>query len=259
MAKKSFKGGGADLFYTEAPTPRTDATPAKDLKINETFRALIPPLSHEEYSQLEANLIENGIREAISIWIDTVIDGHNRYEIAQKHNIPYTTVSYDFQSEADVIPWIIKNQFGRRNLTAYDRSVLALRLKPVIAEKAKENQGTRSDIPQKSARSSNEPSDIPQISARSMETRKELAEIAGVSHDTISKVEKIEQSATPEILAKLKGGDISIHKAYQEVRAQEKRNSPEDNKYFSDTLSNDEVDEIIEKALDAYFKSGGQQ
>jgi transcriptional regulator with XRE-family HTH domain len=263
MAKKSFKGGGADLFFTDTPTPNATSTPVKDLKINESFRKLIPPLSHEEYSQLEENLLENGIREAISIWQDIIIDGHNRYEIAQRHNLPFVIVSYDFKTETDVILWIIKNQFGRRNLTAYDRSVLALRLKPVIAEKAKENQGTRSDLLQNSAKSS--------------DTRKELAEIAGVSHDTIAKVEKIEKSATPEILKKLKSGDISIHRAYQETKQQEKNEHPENNnpsaklsvshkikpdilsKYFDSSMSNADINAIIDKALEEYFKNGGNQ
>lgn len=62
--------------------------------------------------------------------------------------------------------------------------ILALKLKPLIAEKAKERQGARNDIPQKSAGS-----------YKPMETRDELANIAGVSHDTIAKVEKIEKQA----------------------------------------------------------------
>jgi N6-adenosine-specific RNA methylase IME4 len=55
------------------------------------------------------------------------------------------------------------------------------------------------------------------------DTRRTLAELAGVSHDTISKVEKIEQSATPEVISQLKRGDISINKAYQEINKQSKR------------------------------------
>lgn len=53
------------------------------------------------------------------------------------------------------IEWIIKNQFGRRNLPAYERAKLALRLEPIIREKAKERQGSRNDlnITQKSAES----------------------------------------------------------------------------------------------------------
>jgi len=66
----------------------------------------------------------------------------------------------------------------RRDLSAYDRSVLALKLKPLIQAEAKRNQGTRTDICQKSD--------------KSIDTKKELAKAAGVSHDTIHKVETIE-------------------------------------------------------------------
>lgn len=62
---------------------------AISLRIDEEFMRLIPPLSTEEYIQLEENLIENGIREPISTWGDVIIDGHNRYEISIKHNLQY--------------------------------------------------------------------------------------------------------------------------------------------------------------------------
>jgi Skp family chaperone for outer membrane proteins len=73
---------------------------------------------------------------------------------------------------------MINNQFGRRNLSNYQRSVLALELESVFSERAKENQGQRTDIKQISAES------------KPIETRKELAKIANVSHDTIAKVKK---------------------------------------------------------------------
>ena len=218
MAKKAknFEGAGADLFLTQTPEPvpiSTDNNEIKELKINETFKELIPKLADEEYAQLESNLKENGIREPISIWENTIIDGHNRYEIAMKYNLPFKTESYNFENESDAILWIIKNQLGRRNMSAYDRSILALRLKPVIAEKAKEKQSDAGGaLRQKSDKAP-------------IDTKKELAELAGVSHDTISKVEKIEQQGTPEIIERIKRGDISIHGAYQAVKNKEKKHT----------------------------------
>lgn len=82
-----------------------------------------------------------------------------------------------------------------RNLSAYDRSILALKLKPVIAAKAKEKETERKTTYQKSEKSS-----LPTVN-----TTKEIAKAAGVSHDTIAKVEKIEQQATPEIKAAVTG------------------------------------------------------
>ena len=93
---------------------------------------------------------------------------------------------------SEVIEWIINNQFGRRNLSSYIRTTLALRLESEIAGRAKKNQ--------KSAGGA-----VPQKSAEAVETRKELAKLAGVSHNTVDKVKKIELVAslkTKEALAK---------------------------------------------------------
>ena len=110
------------------------------MKIDVEFQSLIPPLTYEEKKMLEESILSEGCRDAIVVWNDTIIDGHNRYEICTKHGIPFETVSREFEDRNDVIEWIIKNQFGRRNLPMHERARLALRLKPVIAEKAKEKQ-----------------------------------------------------------------------------------------------------------------------
>ena len=179
------------------------------MKIDVEFQSLIPPLTYEEKEMLEESILSEGCRDAIVVWNDTIIDGHNRYEICKKHGIPFETVSREFEDRNDVIEWIIKNQFGRRNLPMHERARLALRLKPVIAEKAREkqhsgiNQYTHS-LPQNSAKPS-----IP------IETRDEIAKAAGVSHDTIAKVEKIEEAAPAPVVQASRKGDISVNAAYQ--------------------------------------------
>ena len=175
--------------------------------IDQEFKDLIPPLSADEFKQLEENILRDGIRDSVTYWDNNgdhiLIDGHNRWAIAQKHNLPINERRMTFNSRDEVIQWIILNQFGRRNLSAYDRSILALKLKPVIAEKAKEQQGQRNDICQKSD--------------KSIDTKKELAKIAGVSHDTIHKVEVIENEAPVEIKEKVKTGELSINQGYRQV------------------------------------------
>lgn len=178
------------------------------IRIDEEFKNLIPALSADERNGLEESLLKEGCRDALVLWGDILIDGHNRYEICTKHNIPYKTIQREFANRNDVIIWIIKNQFGRRNLPAYERSVLALRLKPFIAEKAKENE-------RKGAKITNTGSQISVNPIKKIDTQKELAEIAGVSHDTIAKVETIENSAPEVIKSAAKSNDISINVAYQ--------------------------------------------
>jgi len=100
-----------------------------------------------------------------------LVDGHNRYEICTAHGKPFETVEIEFASRDDAMVWIIDNQFSRRNLTPFARGELALKRKHIIAAKARENQGRRTDL------------NLLQNSAKSkpIDTRAEIAKIAGVS------------------------------------------------------------------------------
>ena len=94
------------------------------MKINPKFQALIPPLSPEEFSQLEANIIADGCRDPLVTWDGTLIDGHNRYAICQKHGIEFDTKPMQFADEDAAMDWMDANQLGRRNLTPDQRSLL---------------------------------------------------------------------------------------------------------------------------------------
>ena len=93
------------------------------------------------------------------------------------------------------ICWIIKNQFGRRNITDYVRGVLSLKMKETLAIDAKEKR---------SIEQSNRQLGIPSgVNLPPMEkTRKELSKLAGISEKNIDKVEKIELTGIKELLAK---------------------------------------------------------
>ena len=94
------------------------------LKIDPEFRDLIPPLTQEEYNQLEINIITEGCRDALVTWNGTIIDGHNRYKICTEHNIPFETANASFDNREEAINWIIDNQLGRRNITSNQKSYL---------------------------------------------------------------------------------------------------------------------------------------
>lgn len=183
------------------------------MKIDVEFQSLIPPLTYEEKKMLEESILNEGCRDAIVLWGDTIIDGHNRYEICTKYNIPFETVNRDFDSRNDAIEWIIKNQFGRRNLPMHERARLALRLKPVIAEKAKSNKQEAANKMNLIV-GNNVSTEICE-NVLPIDTQKEIAKAAGVSHDTIAKVEKIEEAAPAPVVQASRKGDISVNAAYQ--------------------------------------------
>ena len=96
----------------------------KRLKIDEEFRHLIRPLRHREFLQLEQNIINDGCRDPIVVWHDTIVDGHNRYEICMRHSIPFDTKDMEFECREAAVAWICANQLGRRNITEETRKFL---------------------------------------------------------------------------------------------------------------------------------------
>ena len=182
-----------------------------EVNIKEEFRSLIPPLTEEELAQLEKNIQQDGIRDPLVTWNGVLIDGHNRLAIAEKLGIEYTTRELSFESEDEAKAWIIRNQFGRRNINNYQRSVLALKLEVVIKEIAKKTQGQRTDI-------------VPTLAQSNKgRTREKLANEAKVSHGTLDKVKKIQEKAPYEVKQKLNSGEISINKAFSEVKKAERK------------------------------------
>lgn len=189
------------------------------LNIDKEFETLIPQLTLEEYQQLEKNLVRDGCREPLVVWNGTIIDGHNRYKICRKREIEFQVKEMEFDDRQAAIEWIILNQFGRRNLPAFQRGALALRLKPIIQEKAKENQIKSGGA-------------VRQKSAQPVKTRDELAKLAGVSHDTIEKVETIQKEGTPEQIERAKKGGKgnTVNAIYREIK-KPNPNKPKSHRY----------------------------
>jgi len=185
------------------------------MEILKELEALIPPLTSEEFKQLERNILKEGIRDPLVTWNGILVDGHNRYRIAQEHDMNYVTVEKEFADMNAVKEWMINNQFGRRNLPAYERGKLALRLKDIYSQKAKETKAEKVSHYRQTG-------EVCQISDKP-DTKKDLAKIANVSHDTINKIEKIESKASEEVKQKLSVGTMSINEAYKEIKKEEKK------------------------------------
>ena len=98
----------------------------QNLRIDPEFESKIPPLTAEERSQLEANILEEGrLLNPLIVWKNIIVDGHNRFEILKEHpEIEYTVLEKEFAGREEAIVWICKNQLGRRNLTPEQRRYL---------------------------------------------------------------------------------------------------------------------------------------
>ena len=90
-----------------------------NLKIDPEFQSQIPPLTDDEFKQLEENILKEGkLISPLIVWGNTLVDGHNRYAILQKHpEIYFSTMPLHFANREEALAWICKNQLGRRNLS----------------------------------------------------------------------------------------------------------------------------------------------
>ncbi|GHU97983.1 hypothetical protein FACS1894211_00920 [Clostridia bacterium] len=178
-----------------------------ELQINPKFKDLIPPLHFEEYENLKESLKSEGCRDAIIVWNGVIVDGHNRHKICTEFDIPFRTFEKSFDSEDDVLLWIMSNQLARRNLCDVDRVRVALKLKDLIAARARENKviGGESFGVGKVRTNLSQP-----ISP--LNTRRELAKISGISEGTLFKIEKVDNEAPAPLKAAM-GKTISIDKA----------------------------------------------
>lgn len=136
-----------------------------NIVIDPELKSLMVPLSEGEYTQLEENLREWGCRDKLTVWAAsngngnthlTLLDGHNRYEICHKYDIPFGYEEIELESRDAAVDWIIKHQLSRLNLTpeqtSYYRGLQYEREK--VREKFKGNQhtgGHQNDVHQKTA------------------------------------------------------------------------------------------------------------
>ena len=184
-----------------------------NIKINEEFKKLIPPMEEDEYQQLETSIKKEGVREPLTLWNDILVDGHNRKEIADKLKVSYKTTKKNFKDKTEVILWMIDNQLGRRNISKYDRTRLNLKKEDILRPIAKANmsKGGGSGI---SGR---------QKSANPIKVREQIAKASKVSHDTVSKVKYIEEKADEKQKKDLSLQRFSINKIYTELKKAENR------------------------------------
>lgn len=140
-----------------------------------------------------------------------MVDGHSRYRICRENNIEFKIAEKEFDNIEDVKIWVIHNQFGRRNLSAYDRSVLALKLEDIFKEMAKKKQSEGGGA-------------VPKISSEApMETREKLAKAARVSFDTINKVKLIEEKATEEQKQSIRDNEASINQVFKQIKSEARK------------------------------------
>lgn len=159
----------------------------RELAIDPEFRDKVPPMTEAEYRQLEENILKAGrVKVPITIWNDngkeTIVDGHNRWSIVQKHpEIPYEVEEEHFADRYEAVVWICKNQLGRRNLTDAQKTYLIGRQyeaqKMTTKNAGGHNQYTRREV-------------IAQNGQKPKDTAETIAKEHNIGRNTVTRAEK---------------------------------------------------------------------
>ncbi|MDH0740105.1 hypothetical protein ACNPPY_02730 [Achromobacter sp. AGC78] len=198
-----------------------------EIRIDEGLRAYIDPLTEDEHEALERSLLAEGCRDALVLWGDLLVDGHNRYALCKKHGIEFQTrQNTTFKSMEDVHLWMIENHLGRRSVSDFQRGVLALRKKEILlartppeapeaAPDAQQADGSPPwDEDDGAPAADGAPRLPPNMSwTPPVPSRQALARAARISSNTLGQIEKIQKAAAPELVRAVKEGAISINAA----------------------------------------------
>ncbi len=193
------------------------------------LKAYIDPLTPDEHDALERSLLAEGCRDALVLWGDVLVDGHNRYGICQQHGLPFQTVQNTrFQSMEDVHLWMIDQHLGRRSVSEFQRGVLALKKREIIAERraqaaaavvAAKAEAAQSPGGQAPWEGDTDPvvakalATVAKVPEDALDTREALARAARLTAAQVKAIEAIHQNAAPEVVAAVKSGELSLNAA----------------------------------------------
>ncbi|MFH0965327.1 MAG: MT-A70 family methyltransferase [Planctomycetota bacterium] len=191
------------------------------------FQSLVPALRPEEASGLRASLVTEGCRDALVLWGDILVDGHNRYRICRELHLPFQLISRVFASRADVRIWIRDTALSKRNLNDDQRAMLAVgQLEDLAAiakkERAKKGRAAGGDATPEQ-RQNRLAEDVtakrsaPTSRDRSTGSRETAAKSVKVSEHKM-RAAKAVQDARPDLATKVKDGDMTLPEATREVK-----------------------------------------
>ncbi|MBB5204862.1 hypothetical protein HNQ51_002176 [Inhella inkyongensis] len=187
-----------------------------ELTLNPALQAYVDPLTPAELEALERSLLAEGCRDALVLWGEVLVDGHNRYALCRKHGLPFQTVQNPrFQSLQDVQLWLIDQNLARRSLSDFQRGELALRKRDLLAER--QVRPAPEAAPLAEAEDGLPPAhpspEVPAAPQERLVTREAVAQVARLSSNQVVQIEKIQKQGAPELVQAVKAGLVSLNAA----------------------------------------------
>ena len=243
-----------------SPTPAFPFPDTVNIVVQEDLKTYIDPLTPDEYDALERSLLAEGCRDALVLWGDILVDGHNRYGLCQKHGLPFNTVQNTrFRSLADVHLWMIDQHLGRRSVSDFQRGVLALRKKQIVEERqaaaraAKKDAHMRAEVLGEAEPVSPIDGDPAAVAEPPLKSREAVAKAARLTPGQVTMIEKIQKQAAPELVAAVRAGTISLNAAAAVAGL------PVEEQVAAASAGKDELKQAAKRARDANRKPAREE
>ncbi|MGN1327562.1 MAG: hypothetical protein ACI4VQ_05780, partial [Clostridia bacterium] len=207
----------------------------KELKINPRFEKFSPKKKQDEIDKLRNSLREKGyIGSPILTWHGFIVDGHNRYKMCKELGI---TIDLDKNveeinlgdnaEEIDAMDWMLTHQLSSKNLSVGEKLAMTEEFKKEVAL---ENERKKSEAGKNYGKGMNNSSTPIGVNLSDNKndrkdtwTDNQIAKKAGVGTGSVARYNKIMKSDDDELKEQVKTGQVTVNKAYEEVRKREVR------------------------------------
>ena len=187
------------------------------LLIDPELEALVAKPSDAEQAVLCESLDKYGCLDELTTWRGFILDGHTRYRHCVEKGIPFAYRELEFDSKEEAKLWILELSLGRRSLTKYQRTKLALRYEEVWKEEAERRM-----------RAGVDPVPLGAQGHEKGKTRDKVAKMAGVGHNYVDRVKRLEAEADEETRQKLERDEITVGAAIRKLDGKNTEEKPED-------------------------------
>ena len=171
------------------------------------YAELFPLATDAELADMAADIKVRGLMNPIILLDGRILDGRNRYAACAAAGVEPQFRAYAGSDPlGDVVAW----NLHRRQLTVGQRAAVALKLKPVLEEQARERMAVGGQRKGKA--------NLPDLSESKGQARDKAAATVGVSGRTVQDLEAVQQAA-PELAAKVARGEMTVNAARRKVKA----------------------------------------
>jgi hypothetical protein len=169
---------------------------------------MFPMMGALEFSELKADIESHGLREAIVLHEDRVLDGRNRLKACEELGIDPEFITLDAQDIGhDPLAYVVSANLHRRHLTESQRAAIGRDLEKLFAVEAKERKKRKSD---------SVPATLPEQKG---EAREKAAAAVGVSPRLISSAKRVIDDGHPDVAQAVRDGRVTVTTAANLVRA----------------------------------------